>query len=473
MFILKDFEIFSTSEKGAADRAHVLENAAVLERLRERLPGWVSRGAITDSAGKQTRLWPVAVAKFKLPVVPHNSTAPTPPRFDDEAFVDGEAQQPVADEPLIVAIWRVAGGSDDKPLVFLSAAKFDRFGFEARDIDDYCARRIGDEICGLWNKQQVRIVNEFTLTPPRWIRQRIDSRLGLLRSAGDPDLYEFRREARENLVVRATGAAAEALPGDGEKLFDGIVADDDGKRRVAALQRLIAEDASYRGGPPIDAGANVIEVYGRKTTFYEGLTLYRLIEARGDLYVIAPDWDDLVPAETQHEAQDETSAVTPPDRPVAVLDGMSLTIHALNARLGDRLRISDATVTDYLAFFCKFVHGEDGAFLVIQSASDIRWKDFPAVDADRRTAVDGRVVFPVAVTRDTEPPARSDDDASDIAEFLRLATINYGRDLFVAVFSVNAKGGVQMLEDHWLIKHLPVTPFTLQPAGKPARDPRG
>ena len=65
------------------------------------------------------------------------------------------------------------------------------------------------------------------------------------------------------------------------------------------------------------------------------------------------------------------------------LDGESEPIHETNA--AESLALTDATVHDYLRFFFAFVHSDSGAFVLIESPSDVTADDEP----DLREQVDG------------------------------------------------------------------------------------
>ena len=66
----------------------------------------------------------------------------------------------------------------------------------------------------------------------------------------------------------------------------------------------------------------------------------------------------------------------------------------MNAELANRMRITEETATDYLRFFCQFVHGEE-AFLVLSSVDELSWKELPNAD-DGRAHRGGMIVDPAA-----------------------------------------------------------------------------
>jgi hypothetical protein len=83
---LKDLEVLVLcSDSPESDRRQdTLKNAAVLERLREELPGWISREWIVDRNGTAENRWPVALIKFKQPSLA-DSTQDADPGMNLEA----------------------------------------------------------------------------------------------------------------------------------------------------------------------------------------------------------------------------------------------------------------------------------------------------------------------------------------------------------------------------------------------------
>jgi hypothetical protein len=409
-------------------RWRVTKDSALFERLREQLPGWVSREMILS--GEKDRLWPVAKAEFKR----H-------PGIGDP--VD-DAKAPPSDEDIVVAIWRVAGGSDHRPWIFVSAAKFNRGGFEACELDDPDLKEIRNQLSVNWDMSDVRIVNEFTLTPI----PRLELSLRKRRASGLRDIRIARGDISEPLE--------QGFGPEETKLFATDEATSEGSKQFAALTHLISSSLGSQVDPLVKLGEHgdgPLAVFGQKTSFYDGYMLYRIAQNRAEAFVVAPDWNFLVePRERQ---------------PIALLDGTSPQIYSLNAALRPELQITESTATDYLCFFCKFVHGEKGAYSILRSADDLHWKDFPDVEDDRKIVVSSCIVAPTPVESSTGN-TRGVTGERQKARLTRLATVNYGKDLFLSEFAISSDGSVSMMHDNWLIRDLPIRPFQFM-RGAPLR----
>jgi len=110
------------------------------------------------------------------------------------------------------------------------------------------------------------------------------------------------------------------------------------------------------------------------------------------------------------------------------LDGTSPPIHQVNASAD--LVLTEANVLDYLAFFCFFVRGTDGPFLVVDR------QDHPMVPAVVRTPeFHAKFRAPQLFGR------------SRMGNFLASTTVYYSNALFVADFRVILTGMVEMADD--------------------------
>ncbi len=122
------------------------------------------------------------------------------------------------------------------------------------------------------------------------------------------------------------------------------------------------------------------------------------------------------------------------------LDGQSAPIHMTNAEAP--VRISEANVLEYLRFFCYFVRGEDGPFLIAESMDDAA---MPAnIDETTRKAVEGTI-----------RPA-SYEGRNNEGNYMCDAIVFYSNALFLATFSVEQTGMIHMLDDQPLAQDLPV-----------------
>ncbi|MCK5373869.1 MAG: hypothetical protein KAJ40_01150 [Alphaproteobacteria bacterium] len=113
------------------------------------------------------------------------------------------------------------------------------------------------------------------------------------------------------------------------------------------------------------------------------------------------------------------------------LNGTSPPIHEINGIAS--VKINEDNVLDYLRFFCFFVRGDDGPFYVSEDIDD---PNLPAdMDAMTRVAVEGSV-----------RPA-SYEGMDENGYFLCDAVVFYSNALFIASFSIQQSGMVEMLKD--------------------------
>lgn len=122
------------------------------------------------------------------------------------------------------------------------------------------------------------------------------------------------------------------------------------------------------------------------------------------------------------------------------LDGTSPPIHMVNAEAP--IKITDDNVLDYMRFFCYFVRGEEGPFLIAEHADD------PAlpqnVDEKTQRVIEG-------VLREASYEGRDENDF-----WLCDAVVFYDESLFLAKFAIQPSGMIEMLEDHDLAENLGV-----------------
>ncbi len=123
------------------------------------------------------------------------------------------------------------------------------------------------------------------------------------------------------------------------------------------------------------------------------------------------------------------------------LDGKSGPIHDANE--ADPIRVTDENALDYLRFFCYFVHGDEGPFLIVE---DI---DHPALDTARLDAAQRKIL------EDAIRPAafegRTPQGAMEAS-----AMVLYGNALFAARFSMTENGMIEMTDDEGVATDLPV-----------------
>ncbi len=122
------------------------------------------------------------------------------------------------------------------------------------------------------------------------------------------------------------------------------------------------------------------------------------------------------------------------------LDGTSPPIHQTNADAP--VRINDDNVLEYLRFFCFFVRGEDGPFLVAESMDTV---GMPAeMDEGTRRVIEG-----------TLRPASFEGKNAE-GYWLCDAIVFYSNALFLSNFAVQPTGMIEMTDDDPLAQDLPV-----------------
>jgi len=122
------------------------------------------------------------------------------------------------------------------------------------------------------------------------------------------------------------------------------------------------------------------------------------------------------------------------------LNGTSPPIHEVNAHAP--IKVNDSNVLDYLRFFCYFVRGEEGPFLI---AEDINDSDMPK-DMDDQTR---------AVVEGTIRPATY-EGKNEQGFFLCDGVVFYSNALFIANFAVQPSGMIEMLDDEPIAADLKV-----------------
>lgn len=122
------------------------------------------------------------------------------------------------------------------------------------------------------------------------------------------------------------------------------------------------------------------------------------------------------------------------------LNGTSPPIHEVNAIAP--VKITEENVLEYLRFFCFFVRGEEGPFLI---AEDMDNPDMPQ-NADPQTQ---------SVIEGTIRPA-SYEGKNPQGFFLCDAVVFYSNALFLANFAIQPSGMIEMLDDQPIAADLPV-----------------
>ncbi len=122
------------------------------------------------------------------------------------------------------------------------------------------------------------------------------------------------------------------------------------------------------------------------------------------------------------------------------LNGTSPPIHEVNAKAP--IKVSEENVLEYLRFFCFFVRGEEGPFLIAESLED----PYIPKDSDEQTkAVIGGTIRPASY-----------EGKNEQGFFLCDAVVYYSNALFIANFAVQPGGMIEMLDDEPIAADLPV-----------------
>jgi hypothetical protein len=121
------------------------------------------------------------------------------------------------------------------------------------------------------------------------------------------------------------------------------------------------------------------------------------------------------------------------------LDGTSPPIHQMNADA--HIELNESNILDYVKFFCFFVRGEEGPFLVSETMETY---GLPEMDETTKKAVSG-------VLRDATYEGKDDD-----GHYLCDAIVFYSNALFLSNFRIQQSGMIEMLEDDPLIQNLDV-----------------
>jgi len=124
-----------------------------------------------------------------------------------------------------------------------------------------------------------------------------------------------------------------------------------------------------------------------------------------------------------------------------LLDGSSAPIHDANE--ADPIKVSEANSLDYLRFFCYFVHGDEGPFLIVENI-DHSALDKGKLDDSTRKVIEGAI-------RPATFEGKTPEGALEAS-----AMVLYGNALFSARFSMTENGMIEMIDDEPVAADLPV-----------------
>lgn len=121
------------------------------------------------------------------------------------------------------------------------------------------------------------------------------------------------------------------------------------------------------------------------------------------------------------------------------LNGTSPPIHEVNNK--GFVHVTEENVLDYLRFFCFFVRGEEGPFLISEDPDDPL---LPDMDEATKNAF-ANVLRPASYEgKDEKGNFRCD------------AVVFYSNALFLANFSIQPTGMIEMLDDEPILPDIPV-----------------
>lgn len=122
------------------------------------------------------------------------------------------------------------------------------------------------------------------------------------------------------------------------------------------------------------------------------------------------------------------------------LNGTSPPIHEVNAKAP--VKITEENVLEYLRFFCFFVRGEEGPFLIAESMDD---HYLPKnMDPKTQAVIEGTV------------RGATFEGKNEQGYFMCDAVVYYSNALFIANFAVQPSGMIEMLDDEPIAADLPV-----------------
>jgi hypothetical protein len=124
-----------------------------------------------------------------------------------------------------------------------------------------------------------------------------------------------------------------------------------------------------------------------------------------------------------------------------LLDGSSAPIHDANE--ADPISVTEAKALEYLKFFCYFVHGDEGPFLIVEDLNHPAL-DKSKLDDSTRKVIEG-ALRPAAF-----------EGKTDEGNLEASAMVLYGNALFSARFSISPNGMIEMIDDEPVAADLPV-----------------
>jgi hypothetical protein len=124
-----------------------------------------------------------------------------------------------------------------------------------------------------------------------------------------------------------------------------------------------------------------------------------------------------------------------------LLDGSSAPIHDANE--ADPISVTEPKALEYLRFFCYFVHGDEGPFLIVEDINH------PAIDKTKLDDSTRKVIE--GALRPAAFEGKTDEGNLEAS-----AMVLYGNALFSARFSISPNGMIEMIDDEPVAADLPV-----------------
>jgi hypothetical protein len=124
-----------------------------------------------------------------------------------------------------------------------------------------------------------------------------------------------------------------------------------------------------------------------------------------------------------------------------LLDGSSAPIHDANE--ADPISVTEPKALEYLRFFCYFVHGDEGPFLIVEDINH------PAIDKTKLDDSTRKVIE--GALRPAAFEGKTDEGNLEAS-----AMVLYGNALFSARFSISSNGMIEMIDDEPVAADLPV-----------------
>ena len=124
-----------------------------------------------------------------------------------------------------------------------------------------------------------------------------------------------------------------------------------------------------------------------------------------------------------------------------LLDGSSAPIHDANEV--DPILVTEDNALEYLRFFCYFVHGDEGPFLIVEDINH------PALDTSKMEEATRKTI------ESTILPAAFEGKGED-GSFEASAMVLYGNAIFSTRFSLSGNGMIEMIDDDPIAADLPI-----------------